>query len=103
MADRLETNRDTVLVALDIAKKTHEALISFPDGKRLSMKVPNSLTGFDLLYQRCGAGSHPVTCAFEPTADYHRNIAFWLANKGCECRLVSSLSCARTREVMYNT
>lgn len=103
MTDQTKHTKDTVLVALDIAKRTHEALVLMPNGKRFSMKVPNSLAGYKLLYERCGQGVYPVTCGFEPTADYHRNIAFWLLSKGCECKLVSSLSCARAREVMYNT
>jgi hypothetical protein len=90
--DRKQSNKEAVYVVLDIVKKTQEALVLFPGGKRLSMKVKNSLIGYDLLYQRCGGGELPIVCAFEPTADYQRNIAFWLADKGCECQLVSSIS-----------
>ena len=72
MIDHSENNKDTVLIALDIAKRTHEALVLLPGGKRLSMKVANSIAGYELLYQRCGGGAHSVICGFEPTADYHR-------------------------------
>ena len=45
----------------------------------------------------------PVHVAFEPTADYHRNLAYWLQNAGATCFLVSSLMSARARELLFKT
>src|SRR5699024_12659450 len=94
-----QLKKQTVLVALDIAKRKHNATILYPSGKKLNMIVTNSLEGYHLLLKRCQPEHFTVHVAFEPTADYHRNIAYWLATKGCKCFLVSSLSSARARQM----
>lgn len=98
-----DNNKGCVLVAIDIAKQSHDAVIQFPSGKRIIMKFTNNLAGYQLLLERCQADQYSVHVGFEPTADYHRTIAYWLAEQGCQCFLVSSLSCARAREMLYNT
>ena len=103
MADVIKHTKGKIIVALDIAKKSHDAIILLPTGKRIHMKVANSQAGYALLLERCSPMENEVQVAFEPTADYHRNIAFWLAEAGCECFLVSSLTCARAREMLFNT
>ena len=103
MTEAYHHTEKTVLVALDIAKRTHDALIALPNGKTLSMRVPNTLEGYQCLLDRARKAGHSIQVAFEPTADYHRNIAYWLQTNGCECFLVSSLSCARAREMLFNT
>ena len=45
MTDKAKNSKATVLVALDIAKKAHDAVIVLPTGKRLSIKVANTLVG----------------------------------------------------------
>lgn len=96
-------NKKQVTVALDIAKKSHDAVVEFPTGKRISMKVANTSEGYRLLLERCRPEHHQIRVGFEPTADYHRNIAYWLYQHDCECFLVSSLSSARAREMLYGT
>lgn len=103
MTGNKDLSKGTVLVALDIAKKSHDAVIALPTGKKLFMKVANTLTGYELLLERCEPDKYRVQVAFEPTADYHRNIAYWLAHHRCECFLVSSVTSARAREMLYNT
>jgi hypothetical protein len=44
-----------------------------------------------------------VICAFEATGNYHRPVAWRLAEAGFEVRLVSSLALARTREALHNS
>lgn len=44
-----------------------------------------------------------MVCAFEATGNYHRPIAWRLAEAGFEVRLVSSLALARTREALHNS
>lgn len=102
MADYIQNTETPTLVALDIAKKSHDAMIAFPSGKTVSMKVPNHLEGYEYFLQQVRQHGDLVHVAFEPTADYHRNIAFWLQTQGCQCFLVSSLSCARAREMLFN-
>jgi hypothetical protein len=41
MTEESQDNRNTVLVALDIAKKTHDAIIALPSGKTIKLRVPN--------------------------------------------------------------
>lgn len=103
MKTRANESNPIVLVALDIAKMSHDAVIHFPSGKSMSMKVSNTLAGYQLLLSRCKSDQYTVHVAFEPTADYHRNIAYWLSQHNCNCFLVSSLSCARAREMLHKT
>lgn len=103
MTDNLNSSKETVLVALDIAKKSHDAAVQFPSGKRLVMKVSNTLEGYQLLLARCLPERYQIHIGFEPTADYHRNVAYWFSKHDCKCFLVSSLSCARAREMLHNT
>ena len=103
MTDQTNITKETVLVALDIAKKSHDAVIEFPSGKSITMKFTNSLDGYRLLLERCELDQYEVSVGFEPTADYHRTIAYWLSQNGCKCFLISSLSCARAREMLFNS
>ena len=99
--DNNSTNR--VLIAIDIAKKSHDALVVWPSGKRKRVKVPNSLAGYQQLLDIANVQPESIHVAFEPTADYHRNIAYWLQSQGAHCFLVSSLACARVREMLFKT
>lgn len=104
MVDTTNDSTSRVLIAIDIAKHNHDLIIRIPEGKKIRMRIPNTLDG----YQKLKAHLAPfemedVQCGFEPTADYHRNIAFWLGQQGAEMRLVSSLACARAREMLFKT
>ena len=66
--------------------------------------MPNSHFGYQQLLERIRTHSdQAIKVGFEPTADYHRNIAYWLSEAGCHCFLISSLSCARAREMLFQT
>jgi len=104
MTDISNDNAQTVFVAIDIAKKNHDVLIQPPSGNTQRLRISNTLEGFEALQGKIAAIDSPrVQCGFEPTADYHRNIAHWLAQQGHEMRLVSSLACARAREMLFKT
>lgn len=45
----------------------------------------------------------PVIAALEPTVDFHRPIAYRLAEAGVAVQLASSLACARVREALYTS
>lgn len=102
MTDSVNFTQNTTLIAIDIAKKAHDVLIQWPNGKRKSMKITNTLEEYQRLLLTAG-NEYPIIAGFEPTADYHRTIAFWLAEQGVQCHLVSSLSSARAREMMFNS
>ena len=105
MADSKETNSNCVYIAIDIAKNKHDVLIKHADGQKMSFKIENTLHGYQQIVDRGRQLSKDATliCGFEPTADYHRNIAYWLSSMGCEMRLISSLACARAREMLHKT
>ena len=103
MTDTSKNRNNRVLIAIDIAKKSHDALICWPSGKRKAVHVPNSLVGYQQLLNLTDAQPESIHVAFEPTADYHRNIAYWLQSQGVHCFLVSSLACARAREMLFKT
>ena len=46
MTDNQNTNLNLTFVAIDIAKKHHDTLIQFTNGKTLQMKLENSLSGY---------------------------------------------------------
>jgi transposase len=93
-----------VLVAIDIAKVRNEVLIEAPGHKRRRrLLVLNTRAEHDRLIEVLQAYGRPVVCAFEATGNYHRPIAWRLAEAGFEVRLVSSLALARTREALHNS
>ncbi|OBP80089.1 transposase [Mesorhizobium loti] len=93
-----------VLVAIDIAKVRNEVLIEAPGHKRRRrLLVLNTRAEHDHLIEVLQAYGRPVVCAFEATGNYHRPIAWRLAEASFEVRLVSSLALARTREALHNS
>jgi transposase len=93
-----------VLVAIDVAKVRNEVLIEAPGHKRRRrLLVLNTRAEYDHLIEVLQAYGRPVVCAFEATGNYHRPIAWRLAEAGFEVRLVSSLALARTREALHNS
>lgn len=93
-----------MLVAIDIAKACNEVLIEAPSHKRRRrLSVLNSRAEHDRLIEMLQAYGRPVVCAFEATGNYHRPIAWRLAEAGFEVQLVSSLALARTREALHNS
>lgn len=92
-----------LLAAIDVAKKVHEVLIQWPDGRTKYMKVPNTLEEFKRLHSFFLSQNLPVLAALEPTADFHRAIAHWLSSHGTTVHLASSLACARVREALFNS
>ncbi|MDE4561860.1 IS110 family transposase [Sinorhizobium meliloti SM11] len=95
---------DAVLVAIDIAKVRNEVLIEAPGHKRRRrLQVLNNRAEHDRLIEVLQAYGRPVVCGFEATGNYHRPIAWRLAEAGYEVRLVSSLALARTREALHNS
>jgi transposase len=98
------TPADSVLVAIDIAKARNEVLIEAPNHKRRRrLPVLNSRAEHDRLIELLQTYGRPVVCGFEATGNYHRPIAWRLAEAGFEVRLVSSLALARTREALHNS
>ncbi|MBA2781245.1 transposase [Halomonas kenyensis] len=94
---------DTLCVAIDIAKRYHDVLIRWPEGREKAYKVANTRAGHDELIQFLKQQKETVLAVLEPTADFHRPIAYWLAQAGIQVHLASSLACARVREALYTS
>jgi transposase len=97
------TARSRILVAIDIAKAKHEVLVELPTGKRRKMIIRNQLSDFRQLAAYFKRLEGALEIALEPTADYHRNLAYFLKVHGFEVKLVSSIAVARTRQALHNS
>jgi len=95
--------RPRILVAIDIAKAKHDVLVELPTGKRRKMIVRNQLSDFRQLAAYLKRLEGTLEIALEPTADYHRNLAYFLKAQGFAVKLVSSIAVARTREALHNS
>jgi len=97
------STQSTVFVAIDVAKLKHDVFVKLPNGKNNSFKIANNKLDFDKLSAYLKSLNHEARVALEPTADYHRLIAWHLIQNGCEVHLASSIACARTREAIFNS
>jgi len=98
------TPEPRVLVAIDIAKQRHDALIEAPGWRRAKrFAIPNESHELSRFRQYLRSFALPVHVAFEATGDYHRGIAHFLLQAGFRLHLVSSLALARTREALHNS
>lgn len=103
MMTTANSNEDSLLVAIDVAKRAHDVLIRWPSGRSQVFRFANRREGFERLTAFLVEQGLPVRVALEATADFHRYIAHWLLRHGCEVYLASSVACARVREVLFNS
>lgn len=98
------TPEPRVLVAIDVAKLRHDALIEAPGWRRPKrFTIPNQTDELDRFQRYLGSLALPVHVAFEATGDYHRGLAHVLLRAGFRLNLVSSLALARIREALHNS
>lgn len=102
MTRRDSTPAHAVLVAIDIAKTRNEVLIEPPGGRRRRLTVLNTRAEHDRLVAILSGYAEPAIVGFEATGDYHRALAWRLADAGFQMRLISSVALARTREALHN-
>ncbi|GEM_PF-6807805 len=50
MTDNINDSKSLTLVAIDIAKKSHDACIQFTDGMSMQLKIENSIQGYQRLW-----------------------------------------------------
>ena len=103
MTEIMHITSECLLVAIDVAKRSHDVLVRWPDGRTRALKVPSQRDEFESLTTYLFEQGLEVRAALEPTGDYHRALAYWLASKGVEVHLASSLACARVREAIFNS
>ena len=99
-----DTPQRVTLVAVDIAKNSHDVLIESPArGRRRRLRLANNLEDFEQLAGYLRSLKSPVLIGFEATGNYHRPLAYFLHRQGFELRLIPTLALARTREAMHNS
>ncbi len=75
-------------VAIDIAKGVNVAVIEHQDGRQQRFRFVHQRDDYDRLVELLRSCSSPCRIALEPTADYHRTIAFRLVSEGFDLVLV---------------
>jgi transposase len=93
----LRTQRDRLLIGLDIAQGEHVAHLRQAHTRVVvpTLTIPNSTRGFTQLWARIqqaqrATGCREVVCGLEPTGTYHEAIARFLEGQGADVVLVSS-------------
>ena len=103
MTDSHSTATARILVAIDVAKAKHDVLVELPGTGRKKMIIRNQRDEFQRLAAYLKSLGGTCRIALEPTADYHRCLAYFLGSQGFDVRIVSSLAVARTREALPNS
>jgi transposase len=103
MVDQVNGTAELNLVAIDIAKQFNVVLVQEAKGARRTFKVANNRADHDRFIDYLKSLPGTVRAAFEPTADFHRPLAYRLLMEGFEVKSVSSLALARLREARYGT
>jgi transposase len=93
----LRTNRERLLVGLDIAQAEHVAHLRHAHTRVVvpTLTIPNSTRGFAQLWARIeqaqrATGCREVVCGLEPTGTYHQAVAAFLERQGADVVLNSS-------------
>lgn len=103
MASETDPIAPRTWVAIDIAKGINVALVEHADGRQQRFRFVHKRDDYDRLVAFLRECTAPCRIALEPTADYHRTIAFRLVSEGFDVVLVSSVAGARLREAVFNS
>jgi len=103
MASETDPIAPRTWVAIDIAKGLNVALVEHADGRQQRFRFVHQRDDYDRLVAFLKDCAEPCRIALEPTADYHRTIAFRLVSEGFDLVLVSSVAGARLREAVFNS
>jgi transposase len=93
----LRTNRERLLVGLDIAQAEHVVHLRHAHTRVVTpaLTIPNTTRGFAELWARIqqaqrATGCQEVVCGLEPTGTYHEAVARFLEGQGADVVLISS-------------
>lgn len=103
MASNVDPSAPRTWVAIDIAKGWNVALVEHEDGRQQRFRFRHCLDDYDGLVGLLRSAAGPCRIAIEPTADYHRTLAYRLVSEGMDLVLVSSVAAARLREAVFNS
>ncbi len=97
LKETLRTQRDRLLVGIDIAKAQHVAQVRLAHTALLDKRltIPNTAAGFAAFWARleqrqAETGVRETVCAVEPTGTYHAALAQFLEAQGADVVLVST-------------
>lgn len=106
----LRTNRDRLLVGIDIAKVQDVAQLRLAHTQIVdkALTIPNTQAGFaafwtHLARRRAEAGVTEIVCAVEPTGTYHDALARFLEAHGADVVLVSNHVAHANRRTLDGT
>jgi transposase len=103
MASETDPIAPRTWVAIDIAKGVNVVLVEHSDGRQQRFRFAHQRDDYDRLVAFLRACASPCRIALEPTADYHRTVAYRLVSEGFDLVLVSSVAGARLREAIFNS
>ena len=106
----LRTNRDRLLIGIDVAKAAHVAQIRVAHTRILEAAVtlPNTTAGFTAFWRRLqrhqrATGVTEIVVALEPTGTYHQPLAQFLDAQGAAVVLVDNHVAALHRRLLDRT
>ena len=109
MQKRASIKSDTLVVGIDIGKRSHVARAILPDTTIAKpLHFENNRAGFEKLqgyvvnWQRAALCSETVV-GMESTGHYCENLAYWLAGRGTKVVQVNALHVKRTKETFDNS
>jgi transposase len=110
LKETLRTNRDRLLVGIDIAKVRHVAQVRLAHTKLLDKQVtiPNTAAGFAAFWahlqrRQRETGVVEIVCAVEPTGTYHQALATCLEGHGVDVVLVTNHVAHHNRRTLDGT
>jgi transposase len=106
----LRTQRDRLLVGIDIAKAQHVAQLRVAHGQIVVPKVgiPNTTAGFAAFWRQVqtaqrATGCAEIVCAVEPTGTYHEALGRFLEQHGADVVLVANQVAHANRRTLDGT
>ena len=110
LKETLRTNRDRLLVGIDIAKAEDVAQVRLAHTRILDkqVRVPNTGAGFAAFWahlqrRQRETGATEIVCAVEPTGTYHDALARFLESQGADVVLVSNTVAHHNRRTLDGT
>ncbi len=110
LKETLRTQRDRLLVGIDIAKAAHVAQVRLAPTRILEKRFDfaNTGAGFERLWahlqtRRQETGVSEIVCAVEPTGTYHEALAQFLEAQGVDVVLVSNTVAHANRRTLDGT
>jgi len=110
LKETLRTNRDRLLVGIDIAKAHDVAQVRLAHTQILDkhLTIPNTAAGFAAFWahleqRRAETGLSEIVCAVEPTGTYHEALAQFLETQGADVVLVSNTVAHHNRRTLDGT